>query len=183
MGTASSAQEQSLTREEIEELRALTPFSAKTLKRLWHRFQHLDKAGVGVIRLEDFKAIPELSMNPLLNRIVSLFGAETNDEITFRQFVVTLAVFSPKTEIAKKIEFAFRLYDVHGDGYITSDDVLEVLKLMVGDNLPEAQLRNIADQTIAASDLTGDNRLSLQEFESSMRALPNFSETILTINF
>jgi len=43
---------------------------------------------------------------------------------------------------------AFRCYDVDADGLISESDLLYVLKLLVGDNIDEAQVRVIARQAI-----------------------------------
>lgn len=144
----------------------------------------MDKAHLGAISPTDISSIPELSMNPLLPRFIALFGANSPDGlITFRQFVETLSVFSPRTPLSLKIDFAFRLYDVKADGYISADELSSILKLLVGDHIPESQLDTIAAQTILAADTDGDARLSPEEFEAAMRHLPNFSADLLTIAF
>ena len=123
-------------------------------------------------------------MNPLLPRLIAVFAGNSPDGlITFRRFVETLSVFSPKAPLQQKIDFAFRLYDVQGDGYITADEVIHILKLLVGSNLPDSQLETIAMQTIQAGDTDGDNRLSPAEFANAMERLPNFSAGLLTISF
>lgn len=45
---------------------------------------------------DDFLAVPELAVNPLLDRIVSLFGNGKN-EVNFRQFVDVLDIFRPES--------------------------------------------------------------------------------------
>lgn len=48
-------------------------------------------------------SIPELAMNPLAVRVISLFT--TYDEhINFKQFIQTLNVFSPKAPLKDKIK-------------------------------------------------------------------------------
>jgi serine/threonine-protein phosphatase 2B regulatory subunit len=92
------------------------------------------------------------------------------EQINFKQFVSTLSVFSPKAPRAEKVKstyqcnasstctqstllpVAFKVYDVNGDGFVTDDDLLYVLKLMVGDNLAEDQLKAIVKRTITAAD-------------------------------
>ena len=48
------------------------------------------------LRGDDFLAVPELAVNPLLDRIVSLFGNGKN-EVNFRQFVDVLDIFRPES--------------------------------------------------------------------------------------
>ena len=44
--------------------------NAKEIKKLYARFQRLDRSNSGVLTTADFQLIPELSMNPLV-RFVS----------------------------------------------------------------------------------------------------------------
>jgi Ca2+-binding EF-hand superfamily protein len=55
----------------------------KELKRLYRRFNKLDADGSGSLTTDEFLSIPELASNPLLERIISIFDANHNDEIEF----------------------------------------------------------------------------------------------------
>ena len=60
--------------------------------------------------------------------------------------------------------FAFKIYDVDKDGYISNGELFQVLKLMVGSNLKDTQLQQIVDKTIIYADKDGDGRVSFDEF-------------------
>lgn len=57
------------------------------------------------------------------------------------------------TDEEKKIEFAFKIYDIDEDGYITNGELFTVLKMMVGQNLTDLQLQQLVDRTIIKADL------------------------------
>jgi hypothetical protein len=78
---------------------------------LYRRFRSLDRARKGFISAEEFLGIPELSINPLAQRLVRMF-----ESVNFREFVKVLSAFSPKASRADKITFMFQVYDVDGDG-------------------------------------------------------------------
>lgn len=59
---------------------------------------------------------------------------------------------------------AFRVYDTKGDGVITKDEIVEMLKLMVGNNLTNEQIELIVQKTMAEYDLDGDGKISEEEF-------------------
>lgn len=59
---------------------------------------------------------------------------------------------------------AFRVYDIDGNGVITPSELMEVLRLMVGSNLSDAQLQQIVTKTIQDADLDKDGALNLEEF-------------------
>lgn len=64
------------------------------IERLYSRFTSLDRSDCGTLSREDFLRIPELAINPLCDRIVHSFLADSNDDrVNFRQFMQVLARF------------------------------------------------------------------------------------------
>ncbi|XP_035692636.1 calcineurin B homologous protein 1-like [Branchiostoma floridae] len=169
-----------LRQEEIEEIQRETGFSHNQITRLYSRFTSLDKSQNGALSREDLLRIPELAINPLGERVVQLFFLEGEDEqVNFRQYMRTLARFRPLdpsqkndkegvNSREKKLEFAFRMYDLDQDNRISRDEVLQVLRMMVGVNISEEQLGSIADRTILEADTDGDQRISFEEFCKAM---------------
>ena len=66
------------------------------LRRLYRRFKKLDRNGSGTLTADEFEAIPELSQNPLLSRLLAIFDKNKDEEIQFSEFVGTLATLSDK---------------------------------------------------------------------------------------
>jgi serine/threonine-protein phosphatase 2B regulatory subunit len=52
------------------------------------------------------------------------------------------------------------------DDYISNGELFLVLKMMVGNNLKDAQLQQIVDKTIMEADKDGDGKLSFEEFSA-----------------
>jgi len=77
--------------------------SARDIKDLYRRFRRLDRTHAGYLTSNEFQLIPELSMNPLCERIIALFDEDRSDRVNFRRFVRTLAVFHPQTPVADKL--------------------------------------------------------------------------------
>ena len=77
---------------------------ADQLKRLYKRFKSIDRDDSGTISHDEFVAIPELAINPLCDRIVSVLDSEKTDEVNFKQFIQSLAVFSRKADRDEKIK-------------------------------------------------------------------------------
>ncbi|KAI8802710.1 hypothetical protein BJ742DRAFT_530104, partial [Cladochytrium replicatum] len=102
MGQSSSAL--TLQREEIEEIQSMSTFSETQINKLYTRFKQLDKDNSGTISIEEITAIPELAMNPLANRIVAVFDSENRSEISFKQFVAALSVFSRGAKRDEKLQ-------------------------------------------------------------------------------
>lgn len=158
-----------LSSEEVQELVASTPFSQADIKRLYARFRTLDRAKTGRISASEFTLIPELSMNPLCERIIALFDQDGKDQVNFYQFVHTLAVFHPSTPHSAKQRFIFRCYDVDGDGRVSRGDLFHVMKLLVGSNLDDRQVDQIVAKTFEALDLGRGEAIEYDTFVGTLR--------------
>jgi len=146
--------------------------SQKEIKKLFKRFTRLDKSQSGRINKDEFLAIPELAMNPLAHRVIAIFDLHKDDQVSFKQFVKTLSIFSPKTSEEGKLDFAFKLYDIKADGRIDSDELFQVLKMLTGDNLTEGQLQIIVGKTMRESDKDGDGFISKADFTECFNSFP-----------
>jgi len=159
--------------EEIAAIQDETGFAPSQIERLYSRFTSLDKSDNGTLKHEDFLRIPELAINPLCERVVQSFFDESNDErINFRQFMKVLAKFRTIKENSEnrlnskldKLRYAFNIYDLDSDDKITKDELLSILHMMVGHNISDEQLDNIAERTIREADQNGDRCISFKEF-------------------
>ena len=65
-----------------------------------------------------------------------------------------------KGEKEAKLKFAFKIYDMDRDGFITNAELFQVLKMMVGNNLKDTQLQQIVDKTIIYADKDNDGKIS-----------------------
>ncbi|XP_035311963.1 calcineurin B homologous protein 1-like isoform X1, partial [Cricetulus griseus] len=164
---------------ELEEIKKETGFSHSQIIPLYSRFTSLDKGENGTLSREDFQRIPELAINPLGDRIINAFFSEGEDQVNFRGFMRTLVHFQPIEDNEKrkdvngpeplnsrsnKLRFAFRLYDLDKDDTISCDELLQVLRMMVRENISDEQLGSITDRTIQEADQDGDNAISFTEF-------------------
>lgn len=169
MGGLSTA---SLQPEEVIELQQMCHFTQPEIRRLYKRFRKLDTTKSGGVTRKDLLKIPELSMNPLAERITSLFKSQGQIDgsfINFRDFLRMLSVFSERASREEKERMAFRVYDMNRDNFISENDLYEVLKTMIGENVTDKALWQIVRNTIKDADLDGDGKLSFSEFQNVMR--------------
>lgn len=113
---------------------------------------------------EEILALPQISSNPLAYRLLAVFDNDGSGDVDFKEFITGLSVFSAKGKKEEKLRFAFKVYDIDRDGYISNGELYLVLKMMVGNNLKDLQLQQIVDKTIMEADSDGDGKISLEEF-------------------
>ncbi|XP_060711899.1 calcineurin B homologous protein 2 isoform X1 [Hemiscyllium ocellatum] len=150
--------------------------------RLYDRFEELDKNNKGTLSREDFQRIGELAVNPLGDRIINAFFPNEKQTLDFRSFIRILACFRPTTKDkttdpnapepinsrTNKLRFAFQLYDLDGDGKISREELIQVLRMMLEAQVTDDQLESITDRTIQEADLDGDGAISFEEFRKSL---------------
>lgn len=125
----------------------------------------LDKDDSGTIERDEFLSLPQVSSNPLATRMIAIFDEDGGGSVDFQEFVSGLSAFSSRGSKEEKLRFAFKVYDIDRDGYISNGELFVVLKMMVGSNLKDGQLQQIVDKTIMEADLDGDGKISFEEFE------------------
>ena len=96
--------------------------------------------------------------------MIAIFDEDGGGDVDFEEFVSGLSAFSSKGNKEEKLRFAFKVYDIDRDGFISNGELFIVLKMMVGNNLKDNQLQQIVDKTIMEADKDGDGRISFEEF-------------------
>uniref|UniRef100_A0A8C6SHW8 EF-hand domain-containing protein n=1 Tax=Neogobius melanostomus TaxID=47308 RepID=A0A8C6SHW8_9GOBI len=139
------------------------PFVSE-VRRLDKRFKKLDLDDSGELSVKEFMSLPELQQNPLVQRVIDIFDKDGNGEVDFSEFIEGVLQFSVKGTKEQRLHFAFRIYDLDNDGFISNGELFLTLKTMVGKNLEDVQLQQLVDKTILSADTDRDGRVSFQEF-------------------
>ena len=106
-----------------------------------------------------------MAQNPLVKRVIAVLDKNKDGNISFLEFVQGLNSLSAGASSEEKLRFAFKIYDINGDGFISNGELFTVLKMMVGNNLNDVQLQQLVDRTIIKADKDLDGRISFEEFK------------------
>ncbi|NP_956258.1 recoverin 2 [Danio rerio] len=125
MGNAKSS---AMSKEILEDLKLNTKFSENELSQWYENFQK--QCPSGRITPEEFKKIyerffPECDTTSYAQHVFRSFDTNDDGTLDFKEYIIALHMTSTgKTE--RKLEWAFSLFDVDKNGYITKSEVAEI---------------------------------------------------------
>ena len=59
--------------------------------------------------------------------ILDIFDEDSSGEVDFKEFLQGVSQFSVKGDRDAKLRFAFRIYDMDNDGFISNGELFQVL--------------------------------------------------------
>ncbi|XP_031247620.1 calcineurin subunit B-like isoform X2 [Pistacia vera] len=133
--------------------------SQQEIVSLYQRFCQLDRSNGGFISGEEFLNVPEFAVNPLSLRLLRML-----DGLNFKDFVAFLSAFSPRASLQQKIEFIFKVYDSDGNGKVTFNDMLDVLRDLTGNFISEQQREQVLTRVLEEASYTKDSLIVLSDF-------------------
>lgn len=177
MGSNSSFE---LPREERDIISKETGFTNAQIKRLYERFTSLDKQNNGYLYKEDLSHIQELETNQVRERMIEVLITDhgQDERLNFRQFARVLSTFRRKNDspsgintLENKLKFIFDVYDRDKDNIINKNELLSILNMIVGANLPDEQMNAIAERTIIELGLQSDSGITFEKFRDCLKKI------------
>ncbi|CAC5386215.1 Frequenin-1,Neurocalcin homolog,Neurocalcin-delta A,Neurocalcin-delta B,Neuronal calcium sensor 1,Hippocalcin-like protein 4,Neuron-specific calcium-binding protein hippocalcin,Hippocalcin-like protein 1,Neurocalcin-delta,Visinin-like protein 1,Neurocalcin [Mytilus coruscus] len=101
-------------------------------------------------------------------QVFRTFDHNGNNSVDFKEFILGLCL-SGSENAEKKIKWAFNMYDIDQDGYITTEEMTHILKAickMTGSKIPHEfnSPEDMTEKIFKILDKNSDNRISQQEF-------------------
>lgn len=140
---------------EVDALSKSSHFNPEEVKAVWLHFRWVSSSGATdapQLNKAEFTAALGMKTSTFLDRMFAAFDANSDGSIEFSEFLTILSVLSSKATPEEKLEFAFKITDIDGDGVISREELAGMLKATVEENdlvLSDAQLQSVVDATFA----------------------------------
>ncbi|KAI9109522.1 hypothetical protein K1719_019576 [Acacia pycnantha] len=150
-----------------------SPFTVNEIEALRELYKKLSCSIIddGLIHKEELRLAllrTTFGENLFLDRVFDLFDEKRNGVIEFDEFIHALSVFHPATPLEKKIDFAFKLYDLRQTGYIEREEVRQMIMAIMsecGTQLEDHILEAILDKTFKDADADKDGKISKEDWK------------------
>ncbi|XP_076803323.1 calaxin-like isoform X1 [Clavelina lepadiformis] len=111
----------------------------------------------------------------LMDRVFRAFDKDSDSYICLSEWVEGLSTFIRGT-LDERIEYAFTVYDLNGDGYISREEMFQMLKNSLvkqpTEEDPDEGIKDLVELTLKKMDIDHDSRLSKADFETAVKTEP-----------
>lgn len=167
-----------LKTEELADLMECTHFTQGEIEEWYKGF--MKSCPDGLVSSADFQDMYsdffEGDASEFASHVFRTFDSDKSGFIDFKEFMYSLSITS-RGNLEEKLEWAFKIYDVDGDGYVTKremEDIIRSVYKMYADSrlgrkeTPEQRTARIFEKF----DLNKDGKLTMEEFKTGARSDP-----------
>jgi len=184
------ATQSQLKKEELEQLQQHTHFEQSELKGMYKQFKK--ETTQGVINKTVFKELMKqmgVLDSFLQDLIFNAFDANHDGNINFQEFVTSLSVMT-RGDPSEKLEFAFQMYDLDGNGFIGKEELTQIMEAFFKMSGPLVTFTGkkydspqaLVDDFFDAMDANGDGKISLQEYKEGAIKNPDIIQGLKLFN-
>jgi serine/threonine-protein phosphatase 2B regulatory subunit len=170
-GPSPVIQQRNARKNALEEFATEHQIKPETIKKAFKRFQAIDKDHSGMIDYTEFCEILQVDPAPMVEKLFQMFDKDRSGQIDVREFMIGLSNFTGAGK-EEKLKFAFMVFDEDGNGVITKQELIKILKANHMATSDKEVMRK-AETIMAQADRDGDGVVSFDEFVIVSKKFPN----------
>ncbi|KAK3589652.1 hypothetical protein CHS0354_015150 [Potamilus streckersoni] len=166
----------------IEELRnhVGVNFTTEEIHEWYEDFKSRLKSGQTELSKEQFIQVYDSlfqgDASEFAEHVFRTFDANGNGMVDFKEFILGLCI-SGSTDFETKLKWAFKMYDINGDGFITKDEMQQIIQAiykmtncMISDKMDHPD--QLTDDLFKSIDSNHDEKITWEEFIRGASHLP-----------
>ena len=162
-----------IPKQDLEFLKLNTKCDEKTIKRMYKGIRRKSRNGQlspALFYAMYVKLCPTDNAKDYCNHVFRTLDTDNSGYVSFKAFLLAINI-SSNGSLEQKLNWAFKLYDINGDGWINRCEMIIIIETMFemldGDHLQRKNhAKEKAKEIFAKLDVNGDFRLSKEEFVS-----------------
>ncbi|XP_072764412.1 calaxin-like [Anoplolepis gracilipes] len=116
-----------------------------------------------------------ITEDTLVERLFCCWDREIEGVIRLEPWIMGLDVFL-RGSLRDRITFCFRVYDLNNDGYITKDEIFQLLKNCLikqpGEEDPDEGVKDLSELALKKLDVDHDGKISFRDYETAIKEEP-----------
>uniref|UniRef100_G3U5R6 EF-hand domain-containing protein n=1 Tax=Loxodonta africana TaxID=9785 RepID=G3U5R6_LOXAF len=159
-------------------VRSFKKSEIECLIRLFHSLVkgtdgRLNKIGLDRSAFQDIlHSIFGMTDDMLMDRVFFAFDKDNDSRINVNEWVKGLSVFLRGT-FEEKLKFCFEVYYLNGDGYISREEIFDMLKNSLHQQSSEEEadegIKELVEITMKKMDYDNDGKISFADFERAVK--------------
>ncbi|KAK3108460.1 hypothetical protein FSP39_008310 [Pinctada imbricata] len=117
----------------------------------------------------------------LMDRVFRSFDTDTDNYLSHEEWVIGLSIMLHGT-YEEKCNFCFVAYDLNSDGWISREEMFQLLKnsilKQVSEEDQDENIKELVEIVLKKMDRDHDSRLSLQDFKGTVKEEPLLLEVL-----
>ncbi|KAJ8979453.1 hypothetical protein NQ317_006767 [Molorchus minor] len=143
------------------------PKVLENIKKGYPIFQGIDRTVFREVLHNTFDIVTE---NTLMERIFCVWDKQNYGLITVENWFNGLSLYLKGT-ISKQIDYCFAVYDLNADGYISKEEMFQLLS-PPQDEDPDESVKDLVDIVMRKFDKDKDGKVSLADFRETVEEEP-----------
>ncbi|WAR22999.1 NCAH-like protein [Mya arenaria] len=168
-------QKRKIRQEKIDELQNEVSFSSDEIKDWFYEYNKRLGEGHKELTKEEFKDVYNSifagDASEFAEHVFRTFDRDGNGTVDFKEFLIGLCV-SGSDDTAAKLSWAFKMYDIDGDGYISRQEMRSIMSAIYkmtelqnpDETGSQASAEDLADRFFEDFDTNKDGLVSWAEF-------------------